>query len=226
MQEELDNRYPVLDQATFEIIDLPVTRFNPIGLNQIVDARDQYILVMGAIENGDHTDWRHCPVDAPQEIMCQFLRCRFLKTDRGNSERWDPAKDFPDCPVFSTRVETLQHHQQRVSGLGIQNFLEASNFFEIQRRRDFRFSPREGYALVVSRIDVSKQRHPRANRYAITLQGTEIRDRERFHLTNAGCLGDLIGSNLPNRISRKPSRDKNPEILGLGFGHQKMAGPG
>ena len=35
MQEELDDRYPILDQMMLEIVNLSVSLLNPVGLDQI-----------------------------------------------------------------------------------------------------------------------------------------------------------------------------------------------
>jgi hypothetical protein len=62
-------------------------------------------------------------VNAPQEIMRQLVRRWFLKAGRNRAERVYRAKDPSNSAVLAARIRTLQDHQERALGLGVEDFL-------------------------------------------------------------------------------------------------------
>ena len=62
----------VLDEAALESIDSIVTAGPYLLWDQLMDADDQIVFVMGAVEDGHFTPGRHGTMDSPQEIVREF----------------------------------------------------------------------------------------------------------------------------------------------------------
>ena len=113
-----------VDEALLKGVDLVITAGPDVLRDQIVDADDQHVLVVRAVEDHNFSPGRRGPVRPPQEIVGQFL-------GRGLAERRHPAtlgvhrpQDVADRPVLSARVHCLQADQQRLASLRIEQRLE------------------------------------------------------------------------------------------------------
>src|ERR1700738_3665786 len=113
--------------------------------------------------------------------MRQLVLRWFLEAG-GDRPDWIYRSEYvANSAILTARIRTLQDHQQRVLGLGIENFLRAVDFRDIGRRLSFGLLPREEYGFAVPRIDIGEVSFP-VHRHSVALQGAKI-DRGK-HLTS------------------------------------------
>ena len=77
---------------------------------QIVDAGDQHVFVMAAVEDGDFAAAGQGPRDAPQVIVIQLFGIGHLKGGDGDALGVQSRKDVFNKAVFSRGVHGLQDH--------------------------------------------------------------------------------------------------------------------
>ena len=143
MQVKLEDCYVILREVLLEGVYLAIARLDPFRRRQPVDAGHQHVFIMRSVEDADHPHWRYGFVDAPQEIMRQFVSRWFLKAGRDDSERVDRAEDPTNGAVLATGIRTLQNHKDRLLGLGVEDFLQAVDFGNIAGSCSFGFRSRE-----------------------------------------------------------------------------------
>jgi hypothetical protein len=90
-----------------------------------VDAYDQHILVMRAVEHDGMPHRRGLLVDAPQEIVRAFLLGWLLESDHAAALGIHSLDDVPAYAVLAGGIDALQDDQQGVLALGIEQFLQA-----------------------------------------------------------------------------------------------------
>src|SRR5438309_6547558 len=76
--------------------------------------------------------------------------CWLFKAGRDGSERVYRAEDPSNSAVLAAGIRALQDDQQRVLGLGIENFLQPVDFGNIRPCSSFGFRPGEGYRFAVA----------------------------------------------------------------------------
>src|SRR5437764_415746 len=91
--------------------------------NKVLYANDQDILVLRAVEDGDHAAWRRLLVIAPEEIMVQLFASRHLKRPDLTSLWIDPFEHTADRTVFPTGIHCLEDDQQALLMLGVEPLL-------------------------------------------------------------------------------------------------------
>src|SRR4051794_2088999 len=124
VQEQLhDARAGVVDER-LEVVDVPVAAAPDRLRDELVDARDQHVLVMGAIEDADVAMRGRGGVDAPQEVVGELLRGRLLERRDPHALRVDAGEDVLGGPVLAARVHRLEHDEQRLPGLGVEAVLQ------------------------------------------------------------------------------------------------------
>ena len=119
MQKELQDRGLVLRQIFLELIDLIKAFFPYLGRDQIMDAHNQYVLVMTAVKDYDLAVRRCHFMDAPQIIVIQFLLRWDVELRHLYALRIDAVEDVMDRAIFSGRIHRLQHDQHLMLVLGI-----------------------------------------------------------------------------------------------------------
>src|ERR1700691_1824115 len=120
VQEEFENVGVVRDQPPLEVVDLPVALGPDFFRNQIVDAHDEHIFVMGAVENHHLAALGNLLFDPPQKIVREFLRRRLLETHDAAALRIHCADYMPHDAIFATRIWSLKTDQQRVLLFGVE----------------------------------------------------------------------------------------------------------
>ena len=88
-----------------------------------VDAGDEYLLKVGAVEYADLTARRQLARGAPQKIVFQLLGARVLEAEYLAALRVDSRHDVLDAAVLTGCVHGLENEQQRVAVGGVQQFL-------------------------------------------------------------------------------------------------------
>ena len=124
VEVELENVRVVLDELLLERVDLVVPARPDRLRDQIVDADDEHVLVVRAIEDGHFSPGRRRPVNPPQEVVCQLLGGRLLEPRHATALRVHRAQDVVDRPVLAARVHPLQADQERAPSIGVEQLLE------------------------------------------------------------------------------------------------------
>ena len=113
VEEELEDRRLVLDmQQLLEAVDQVVTSPPDRLWNELVDAHDQHVLVVGAIEHGHFALARRVRMDAPEEVMVALRGRRLLEARDLHALRIHGADHVPAGAVLAGPVDALQDDQQ------------------------------------------------------------------------------------------------------------------
>src|ERR1019366_1944495 len=130
VQEEFQYLHVVFAQRLFKLVDLVVTPRPDILGNEVVDAYDENIFVMRAVENPDIAVLGNGLVYAPEKIVRGFLgRWRFEWRD-GASLRVHAGHYVPNRAVFSGGIDSLKNDQQGVFVLGVEQVLQLVELYE------------------------------------------------------------------------------------------------
>src|ERR1700730_4767993 len=139
MQEEFQDRGPALLKPQLEGADQFVARGASGLVDELVDPRHQYILVMGAIEDRHPSFWRCMRVDPPQEVVIEFDWGRLLENGHGCSLRIKRGEYVLDRAVLAASVHRLEDNQNGVLFLRIQQGLHLAELltvsFQFRRSR-------------------------------------------------------------------------------------------
>jgi hypothetical protein len=107
-----------------ELVDLVVS-LRPHRLRyEVLHANDQDILVVRAVEDPEQSACGNGLVNAPQIVVAQLQRCRRLEWRYLAAERVARPKYLADGTILSSCVTSLEDHQHRVSGIGIERRLQ------------------------------------------------------------------------------------------------------
>ncbi len=109
VQIELQDRRPVLGQHLFEIVDLIVTLLPDLLCDQLMDACDQNLFIVTAIEDHNLTLCRYLLVDTPQIIEFQFFAGRLLEICHPRPIWVDSLEHMSDGSILAAGIHGLQH---------------------------------------------------------------------------------------------------------------------
>ena len=79
----------------------------------LVDAHDEHVFVMRAVEDADLAAARRGLMNAPEKIVRKFLRGRRLETGDAAALRVEAAHDMADRAASSRCIDRLQNNEQR-----------------------------------------------------------------------------------------------------------------
>src|SRR6266581_7556635 len=99
MQVELQNNHCIFSKQLLEVIDFLVTAAPYFYWHKLLYTSNQHIFIMRAIKNTQCTLARCDFMNAPQEIVRQFLLRRSLKSMYIASLRIDVRKHMPDSAI-------------------------------------------------------------------------------------------------------------------------------
>ena len=123
VQKNLHDRRALFRKHAFEIDDVPRAALpNLVGKNLFHAHRD-HIFVVTAVEDHQLPTPRHLRVDAPQEIMREFLFGRFLERSHMNALRIDVRKNMLDAAILAAGVHRLHDHQDPMLVLRVEQLL-------------------------------------------------------------------------------------------------------
>jgi hypothetical protein len=126
---------------------------------------------MASVEDPDLAPGRGLLMDAPEVVVGQFPRGRGLEAGHFDPLWVHAPEDMADDAVLPPGVHGLEHHQDAVAPLGVEEFLERAEapgeLFQILIAQ--RLLPIEGEAL--PRIDVRKANR-RSGFYAVALHAS------------------------------------------------------
>jgi hypothetical protein len=131
MEEEFQDMGPVMGQKLLEMADALVAVLPGLSVDQLVDAGDEDILIVRAVEEGDLSLERHMGVDPPEEVVSQLLRGRLLEADHPGALGVEHAEHVIDRPVLAPGVERLQDDEDRVLLLRIEQRLHLRHLLAV-----------------------------------------------------------------------------------------------
>ena len=90
-----------------------------------MDADDEHLLVVGAVEDADTATLRDRLVGAPQEVVVELLRGRLLEREHLAALGIHAGHHVLDRRILARRVHGLEHEQERPVILGVELLLES-----------------------------------------------------------------------------------------------------
>src|SRR5665648_335694 len=126
MQEDLDSPGAVAMEMLLEVTDraepfipegLPVDQLTWEALvvkDLRVNADDEHVLVVGAVEDADPPDLGQSTGGTPEEVMLEFLGAGLLEAEDLTALRVHPGHDVTDSAIFASRIHPLEDQQQRM----------------------------------------------------------------------------------------------------------------
>ncbi len=145
MKEELHDAGAVAVQVALEPLDgfvspppdVAVPHFclgKPFGTEDLrVDAGDQNLLVIGAVEDPDPPALGERARRPPEEIVLELLGARVLETEDLTALWIDPRHHVRDGAVLAGRVHGLKDQQQRVLIRGVEEVLQLAQLRHLVR---------------------------------------------------------------------------------------------
>ena len=136
VQEELEDLRVVVVQEFLKGIDMVVAARPDFLRHEVVNAHDEHVFVVRAIEDGHLAPFGNDLVAAPQEIMRGLDFRWHLKALDGAALWIHEAEDAANRAVLAGRVATLQHDQQRAFVLRVHEILQfaqlLAEFFQLR----------------------------------------------------------------------------------------------
>ena len=131
VEEELHHADPVVGEVALPVVDLAVAALpDPVvarflrqllPLEQLlVDADDEHLFVVGAVEDPDLAAGRKVLRVAPEVVVVELLGRGHLEAVHGDALRVDAAHHVTDRPVLAGGVERLEDDQHAVGPLGVE----------------------------------------------------------------------------------------------------------
>ena len=121
----------VLDEQGLEIANALVTVGPSRLVDELVDPRHQHVLVVRTVEYRDFPAAGGVRMDAPEEVMSKLGGGRLLEARDAHALRVDRPEHVLDRAVLAGRVHRLQHDQDRVLVLGVEESLLVGELLEI-----------------------------------------------------------------------------------------------
>ena len=135
VQEELQNRDAVLGQDPLERVDLLVPLRPDRPGHELVNAHDEDVLVVGAVEDADLAALRDPLVNPPEEVVPGLLDRRFLEGGHAASLGVQSGHDVGDRSVLARRVHRLEDDQNGSPAFGVETELQLSQALEVLEER-------------------------------------------------------------------------------------------
>ena len=123
VEVDLDDAGGVACQQFLEVADVLQPPLGCLVVDHVVDAGDEHVFVLAAVEDADIALGGRFLVDAPQEIVAEFLGAGLLEAGDLHARWVEGADDLFDGPVLARRVARLQDEQQRLLALGVEPLL-------------------------------------------------------------------------------------------------------
>ena len=107
-----------------EVVDLLKSILPDRCGHELLDANDEHILVVRAVEDADAALARGGGVDPPQEVVAELLLGRHAERRHPRPLRVEGGPDLANQAVLAAPIQCLEHDEQRLAGLGPQLLLE------------------------------------------------------------------------------------------------------
>ena len=119
-----------------------------------MNANHEHFLIVGSVEDPDAAPRGEPHRRAPEIIVLEFLGGRLLEGMDVCAFRADPGHHVFDDVIFPSPIHTLEHQQQGVAVLGVQELLQRLESLEAllqMRERGFLAGERAGVIWPVTR---------------------------------------------------------------------------
>lgn len=154
VEEELEDEGAAGGKETFESVDVVVAGF-PDGFgDEGVDADDEDVFVVGAVEEGGGSFCGSVRVDAPEKIVAELFGGGDFEAGDGGALGVEVAEEGAEGAVFATGVHALQDDEEAVLSGGVKEGFELGEFGA--EGFDAGFGVFFGDALGVTGVDVSE----------------------------------------------------------------------
>lgn len=114
VEEEFSDDGAFVVEESFEGVDVFVACGPAVFVHERLDAGDEDIFVMGAVEDVDVTAARGILVDAPEEVVCQLGVVGGFEIDDAHALGVEGTEDGADGAVFAAAVHGLEDDEERV----------------------------------------------------------------------------------------------------------------
>ena len=129
MQIELENVGVVRHEVLLEVVDAVVASRPDLFRDEVMNADDQNILIMRAVEDHHFASCRRGLMRAPQKIVRQFFSGRLLERGYAAALRVHGAENVIDRTVFASGIDGLKTDEERVATLGVKQVLQVAQLF-------------------------------------------------------------------------------------------------
>ena len=129
VEVELEDEDVVVGEEALELVDVVEATVGLVAGDELVDARGEDVLVVGAVEDADHAAGRDLGVDAPEEVVAGFERGGDFELGDVATLRVDAGEDVADGAVFAGRVHALKDDEQGLGLAGVEDVLKVGELF-------------------------------------------------------------------------------------------------
>ncbi len=112
VQEQLDDRRALVDEQLLELADVGVALAPHRRRRQLLDAHDQHVLVVAAVEHGDLAIGGRVPVDPPEVVVGELLLGRHAERGDPHARRVEPGEHLAEHAVLATGVHRLEDDEK------------------------------------------------------------------------------------------------------------------
>jgi len=124
VEHDLEEADAAARQLGLEAVDLRVAALDHVVRCEAVDAGDQDVLVVRAVEDAEQARPGRGATDAPEEVVAELLGRRRLERLDADALGVEPAHHVLDGPVLAAGVHALEHDEHGAALLGPEPLLE------------------------------------------------------------------------------------------------------
>src|SRR5271166_777013 len=148
VEEKFQDRSSVLGEQGLKVANALVAGGPGRLVDDLVDPRHQYVLVMRTVEDRDFAMPRGMRMDAPEEVMRKLGGGGLLEAGDARALRIKGAEDVIHRAILPAGVKGLQDDQDRVLVLGVKDSLLTRELLAVTLRLLLRFGFRSVFAFV------------------------------------------------------------------------------
>nr|WP_230316166.1 hypothetical protein [Conexibacter sp. W3-3-2] len=124
VEHDLHDGRALADEQLLERADAAEAGAHDVLADEAVDADDEHVLVVAAVEHGDLAVARRLRVDPPEEVVRELLGGGGLERGDAHALRVDALEHGPHRAVLAAGVHRLQDDEQRPRALRVQAGLQ------------------------------------------------------------------------------------------------------
>ena len=115
VEEQLHDVRAFVGEHPFEVDDVAEASPPSRGRHELLDAHDDDVFVVTAVEDPDHPVGRTAVVDPPEVVVGPLLIRRDPERAHVHTRRIESGEQRPDDAVLAARIHRLQHHEHGVA---------------------------------------------------------------------------------------------------------------
>ncbi len=154
---------PSSDEHPLEAADVGVPLAPHRRRHQLLDAHDEHVLVVAAVEHADLALGGRVAMDPPQEVVTELLRRGHAEGVDPDAGRVEPREHLAQHAVLAACVHRLQHHENGPRRLGVEHLLQLGEAlaFDVQLGLRRLLGPAERLAgIVLGEVEIVADAHP------------------------------------------------------------------